>query len=141
MVYSDKWASESCEELLQAYCLYCVFMALNGISEAYAFAKGSESTLIKLRWLMVVNSVGYIAMSYYLSQTIGIIGLVYANCGNMFLRATSCLYYTFQQQNGPSATMFFFSIITGKIFLGLVCLAVAGCSVLSTYVIPLVLPQ
>lgn len=68
IVYSDRWASESCENLLQAYCLYCVFMALNGISEAYAFSKGTEATLKKLRWLMVVNSVGYIALSYFLSQ-------------------------------------------------------------------------
>ena len=67
LVYSEKWDSDSCEQLLEAYCLYCVFMALNGISEAYAFSKGSEATLQKLRWIMVVNSFAYIGMSYFLS--------------------------------------------------------------------------
>ena len=67
LVYTDKWTTRSCEELLEAYCLYCVFMALNGISEAYAFSKGDEQTLKKLRWLMLVNSVAYIVVSYVLS--------------------------------------------------------------------------
>ena len=96
LVYSDRWASESCEELLQAYCLYCVFMGLNGVSEAFAFARGNEATLKRLRWLMVLNSVGYFALSLVLCQNVGIVGLIYANCANMFLRATTCIHYTFQ---------------------------------------------
>ena len=67
LVYSERWASLTCEELLQAYCLYCVFMGLNGVSEAFAFAKGNEVTLQKLRWLMVLNSIGYISLSFLLS--------------------------------------------------------------------------
>ena len=133
IVYTEKWASQSCEELLQAYCLYCVFMALNGIAEAFAFSKGDEGTLKRLRWLMVVNSVVYIAFSYYLSIQIGIVGLVYGNCFNMFLRATSCIYYTFKQYGKPpfSYTMrFFISIFTAPIYLGLVALALFGCTVL-----------
>ena len=139
VVYTDKWATDSCETLLQAYCLYCIFMALNGISEAYAFSKGIESTLQRLRWVMMLNSIGYIAMSYFLSQRIGIVGLVYANCANMLLRATSCVYFTFRQfeKSGSEAVYFFVSIFTGKIFLGLVSLALAGCFVLQRWIFPL----
>ena len=68
VVHTDKWASESCVELLQAYCLYCIFMALNGISEAYAFSKGTDSTLKTLRWLMLLNTGLYVALSLVLSQ-------------------------------------------------------------------------
>ena len=66
IVYSEKWATESCYELLQAYCIYCFFMALNGIAEAYVFAKGSTEHLKMVRKIMIINSVMYIAMSYML---------------------------------------------------------------------------
>ena len=109
-------------------------MGLNGVSEAFAFAKGNEITLAKLRWLMVLNSVAYIALSFFLSQKIGIVGLVYANCANMLLRATSCIYYTFRQMGKSmnSSILFFFSIFAGKIYIGLVALAFLGCSILQT---------
>ena len=142
LVYSERWASPTCEELLQAYCLYCVFMGLNGVSEAFAFAKGNEVTLQKLRWLMVLNSIGYISLSFLLSQRLGIVGLVYANCVNMFLRATSCVYYTFHQMGKSmnETVLFFLSIFTGKIYVGLVALAFFGCSILQAYVLPRLLP-
>lgn len=96
IIWAEKWASDSCVALLQAYCLYCVFMALNGISEAYAFSKGAESTLKTLRWLMLFNTGIYVALSLVLSQQIGIVGLVYANCINMFIRTSTCIYFTFK---------------------------------------------
>ena len=83
IIYSNKWATESCYELLQAYCIYCFFMAMNGIAEAYVFAKGSTDVLKTLRKLMLLNSITYIGLSYFLSQSLGIIGLVYSNCFNM----------------------------------------------------------
>lgn len=96
VVHTEAWASESCVALLQAYCLYCVFMALNGISEAYAYSKGNEATMATLRRLMVLNTICYISLSLYLSQNMGVIGLVYANCANMLLRSIACLAYTFK---------------------------------------------
>ena len=41
VVYSDKWATESSETLLHAYCIYCFFMAMNGTTEAFVFASGN----------------------------------------------------------------------------------------------------
>lgn len=141
LVYSEKWASSSCHDLLQAYCLYCCFMALNGILEAYAFSKGTDVTLKKLRWLMVLNSVGYIGLSYGLSVQIGIVGLVYANCLNMLLRTISCLYFTFRQfgKDGKEAFMLLCSVFTGKIYLGLVALAWSSCYILENFALPLLL--
>jgi len=67
IVYKEKWSTESCTYLLHAYCIYCFFMAYNGISEAYAFAKAPPEVLKFLRNLMLVNSVSYIGLSYFLS--------------------------------------------------------------------------
>ena len=41
VAYTDKWASESAEALLKAYCLYCFCMAMNGTTEGFAFARGN----------------------------------------------------------------------------------------------------
>ena len=67
IVYSERWATETCFELLKAYCTYCFFMAMNGIAEAYVFSKGNSDTLKVLRQLMMVNSISYIGMSYLFS--------------------------------------------------------------------------
>ena len=50
-----------------------------------------------LRKLMLANTVIYLALSLVLVSYIGIVGLVYANCFNMLLRATSCVHFTFKQ--------------------------------------------
>ena len=97
IVYSEKWATDTCFELLKAYCVYCFFMAMNGIAEAYVFAKGDSETLKTLRQLMMVNSVMYIGMSYFFAQQFGIVGLIYGNCFNMFARSTSCIYFANQK--------------------------------------------
>ena len=143
VVHTEAWASESCVALLQAYCLYCAFMALNGISEAYAYSKGNEATMATLRRLMVINTICYISLSLYLSQEMGVIGLVYANCANMLLRSIACLAYTFKQykKSSTETILFFVSIFSGKIYLGLVALALGGCLILQHQVIPFLFPK
>ena len=47
-------------------------MALNGLAEAYVFAKGDQYTLKILRRAMIMNSVLFIALSYLLSRAVGI---------------------------------------------------------------------
>jgi oligosaccharide translocation protein RFT1 len=41
IVYSDKWATDSADQMLKAYCIYCFFMAMNGTTEAFVFATGN----------------------------------------------------------------------------------------------------
>ena len=94
LVFGEKWVSDSCADLLQTKCLYTVFMALNGIAEAYAFAKASESTLKKLRRFMYLNSIIYIGVSYILVQRFGVVGLIYASCLTKLFRALSSLSLT-----------------------------------------------
>jgi len=71
------------------------------------------------------------------------VGLVYANCFNMWIRGTSCLYYavemhnTEKQQAQPvikvqerSFLSYILSLFTGKIFIGLALLGCLACLVL-----------
>ena len=114
-------------------------MAMNGIAEAYVFAKGCTDTLKKLRQLMLLNSIMYIGTSYLLSRELGIVGLIYANCFNMFIRSFSCIYFADQHykvekgrevhlMGGLSQTLLFYlKIFSGKIYLILTVLAFVAC--------------
>ena len=99
LLYSQRWASESCVELLRVYALYIICCAFNGISEAYAFAKSDSDRIAKLRNLMMLNSTIYLGACYLFAVEPGFFGfkgLVYANCLNMAMRAISSLYFAHQ---------------------------------------------
>jgi Na+-driven multidrug efflux pump len=97
--YSDKWVSDTCIDLFRAYSVHIFCCALNGISEAYFNAKADSETLTKMRRMMLVNSVMYLGLCYVFAINPGFFGfkgLIYANCMNMSVRATTCLYFTIQ---------------------------------------------
>lgn len=48
IAYTDKWATKSAVSIMRFYCLYTFFMALNGITEAYAYSKANSVILKKL---------------------------------------------------------------------------------------------
>ena len=39
IVYTEKWATDSAVSIMRGYCVYTLFMGLNGIIEAYAYAR------------------------------------------------------------------------------------------------------
>lgn len=39
LAYTDKWATPSAISIMHYYCVYCMFMGINGITEAYVYAK------------------------------------------------------------------------------------------------------
>ena len=47
LAYRDKWADESCLDMLKAGMLQTVFLGTNGIVEAYAFAKTKRQNKIR----------------------------------------------------------------------------------------------
>ena len=77
-------------------------MSLNGMSEAYAYALADNAILNQLQALMVFNSCVYIAAVIVLSNQFGIVGLVFANCLNMSIRALCSLSITLKAREGPS---------------------------------------
>ena len=99
LLYSGKWASDTCVDLLRAYSFHIFCCALNGISDAYANAKADSETLSKMRNMMLFNSVMYLGLCYVFAVNpgyFGFKGLIYANCLNMMIRAKTCLYFATQ---------------------------------------------
>ena len=45
LVFSSTWATESAVNIMKAYCVLLLFMALNGISEAFAYGTSNQKAL------------------------------------------------------------------------------------------------
>ena len=127
-------------------------MALNGLPEAYVFAKGDQYTLKILRQAMIFNSFLFIVLSYLFSSAVGIQGLVLANCVNMLIRSHTCLYFAVKQEHNErtksqmgivegiaTAFLFYLKVHSGKVYLGLTVLAIMACLVLQNFVMPVLL--
>ena len=99
LLYSEVWATPSTAKFMRAYCVYLMFMAVNGMAEAFAYGLANQSVLNKLQGMLVFNSVLYIGAVVVLSGTYGIIGLTYANCLNMGVRSIMSLKFSLDQYN------------------------------------------
>ena len=116
-----------------------MFMAMNGMSEAFAYGLANSNVLKKLQSLLVFNSIVYLSCVVYFSQKYGVIGLIYANCINMAVRAVCSLNISLKQLAQDSGkkdgletnsvyllSKFFKSVIFHYIFQGLVLVGVLG---------------
>lgn len=96
LVYSSTWTTPSCVAIMQGYCIYLMFMSLNGMAEAFAYGLANSTVLSKLQGMLMFNSILYVGSVVVLSTKFGIIGLIWANCLNMFVRATCSLYISLE---------------------------------------------
>ena len=92
VAFSSQWATPSATKIMKSYCVYLFFMSLNGMSEAFAYGLANQKVLTQLQGLLVFNSVLYITAVLLCSSQFGIVGLIYANCLNMGVRASMSLY-------------------------------------------------
>ena len=72
--------------LLRSYCFYLLFLAVNGSAECFTAATMTDIQLETYTFFMVIFSVIFLACSSLLSQYIGAIGFILANCVNMLCR-------------------------------------------------------
>ncbi|CAF1521779.1 unnamed protein product, partial [Rotaria sordida] len=79
--------------LLRLYCIYILFLAINGITEAFSQATMSIKQLKNYKNLISIFAIIYLGIFYILIKQIGIYGIIIANCLNMSLRITTNLYY------------------------------------------------
>jgi len=131
LAFSKRWATPSTVRIMQAYCGYLMFMAANGMSEAFAYGLANEAVLLKLQGLMIINAAFYIALNLSFSSYFGIIGLVYANCINMGVRAVWSLSISLSDHNRDrkvktSPAAFWLKVVTHQYFIGLVVLGAVG---------------
>ncbi|KAK3864782.1 hypothetical protein Pcinc_029562 [Petrolisthes cinctipes] len=97
-------------QLMRAQSFYIVFLAVNGITEAYTFAAMDERQLSRYNYALAVFSVAYIGAALIFTYIFGAVGFILANCSNMGLRITYSLWFIKKQfeksQWQPLASLF-----------------------------------
>ncbi|XP_039440656.1 protein RFT1 homolog [Culex pipiens pallens] len=81
------------EILLRCHCLAIVLLALNGITEGYMFATNTSKQIDTYNYYMAFFSVAFLLLSYQLTNWLGPVGFILANCFNMSFRISYSLFY------------------------------------------------
>ncbi|KAG7308593.1 hypothetical protein JYU34_005812 [Plutella xylostella] len=80
-------------QLLRSHCLAIVLLAINGITECYAFATMTSTQLNSYNYLMVLFSISFLLLSYGLTYVFGPVGFIVSNCINMFARILHSIHF------------------------------------------------
>jgi oligosaccharide translocation protein RFT1 len=105
LLYGSKWSSTAAPTILSYYCVYILFMALNGVTEAFVSAVISTRQLRTYNLCLIAFSVIYLAACALLLPY-GSSGLIAANCINMSLRIAYSTWFIirfFTQATGTVA--------------------------------------
>lgn len=111
-------------QLLRSHCLAIVLLAINGITECYAFATMTSAQLNSYNYLMVLFSISFIMLSYVLTYIFGPVGFIISNCINMFVRILHSMHFINNKYKGTDYKPLE-GLYVGKIFL--LVLFIAGC--------------
>lgn len=90
VLYGSVWSSTSAPATLSWYCVYVLFMAVNGILEAFVQGTSTQKGLQHYNRWMVVFSIIYICAICILLPLFGNIGLIIANIVKMSCRIVVC---------------------------------------------------
>nr|VDC84765.1 unnamed protein product [Brassica rapa] len=108
LLYGEKWSDGEASLALQFYCLYIIVLAMNGTSEAFLHAIGTEDQLKRSNDMLLVFSLVYITLNILLIRSAGAIGLILANSLNMMFRIIySGLFIQRYFQGDPSSSFSF----------------------------------
>ncbi|XP_050311216.1 protein RFT1 homolog isoform X2 [Anthonomus grandis grandis] len=88
--------------LLQFHCFAIVLLAINGVTEAYVFATMNNKQLERYNYLMVIFSITFLLISYLLTNMLGPVGFILANCVNMAARILHSLHFIHQKYLGTN---------------------------------------
>ncbi|GLJ49593.1 hypothetical protein SUGI_1052110 [Cryptomeria japonica] len=93
LLYGKKWSDGEASVALGYYCLYVMVLAINGTTEAFLHAVGTNRQLLWSNVSLVLFSVIYVCLNIILVQRAGAVGLILANFINMLLRITYSLVF------------------------------------------------
>ncbi|XP_055376756.1 protein RFT1 homolog [Condylostylus longicornis] len=114
------------EKLLRWHCLAILFLAVNGISEAFMFATNSSIEIDKYNVYMAGFSIVFLLSSYLLTNMLGPVGFIVANCANMFCRICYSVRYI-NKKFEPVSIRPFDGFYPGKMFSCSLIVAVVIC--------------
>ena len=91
-----RWSGSSYQvgEVLSAYCIYLLVMAVNGVAEAFVFAVARKDKLPWINASLVLCTVLFAVIGPALIASHGAVGLVAANAITMSLRACGSIVFT-----------------------------------------------
>lgn len=93
LVYGVKWSITAAPFILGIYCVYTLFMAINGVTEAFLLAVIRTSQLTAYNVYLLASTAVYLFVCTLLLPLYGTIGLIFANMINMLSRIVySCLF-------------------------------------------------
>lgn len=94
LLYGETWANHTpAPTILSFYLSYLVFMAANGVSEAFVTASASTEELKARTKFATVLSLAYLMSLYYAAKTYGALGIILVNCFNMALRTSYSAWF------------------------------------------------
>ncbi|KAJ8722126.1 hypothetical protein PYW08_004528 [Mythimna loreyi] len=111
-------------QLLRSHCLAIVLLAINGVTECYAFATMTSAQLNSYNYLMVLFSISFLLLSYILTYVFGPVGFIISNCINMFARIIHSVHFISNKYKDTDYKPLD-GLYVGKFFL--FSLFVAGC--------------
>lgn len=87
LLYGTEWADGTpAPQILATYLVYVLFMAGNGVSEAFVTSSASTAELKSRSKFTLSLSIAYIACLYEVARRYGAEGVVVVNCVNMAIR-------------------------------------------------------
>ena len=96
----EKLSSGIGPSLLRSQSIFLVFMAVNGVSECYAFASMTTKEVEYYKYLMFIMTCVFLFLVYLLAKIFGPIGFVVANCCNFSMRIAYNFNYIMIRHRG-----------------------------------------
>uniref|UniRef100_A0A0D6R219 Protein RFT1 homolog n=1 Tax=Araucaria cunninghamii TaxID=56994 RepID=A0A0D6R219_ARACU len=93
LLYGKKWSDGEASVALGFYCFYVMVLAINGTTEAFLHAVGTNKQLLWSNASLVIFSVIYVCLNILFVQHAGAVGLILANSINMMLRITYSILF------------------------------------------------
>jgi oligosaccharide translocation protein RFT1 len=90
VLYGSTWSSTSAPYTLGWYCIYVLFMATNGICEAFVQGTSNAKGIARYNRWMIVFSIVYMCSVMSLLPLFGAVGLILANIIKMLCRIGVC---------------------------------------------------
>ncbi|XP_073358569.1 uncharacterized protein [Aegilops tauschii subsp. strangulata] len=86
LLYGRRYSDGEATAVLRYYCVYIIFLAMNGTSEAFLHSVANENQLKQSNNMLLLFSAIYTVLNVAFIKSAGAVGLIAANSVNMLLR-------------------------------------------------------